>query len=63
MCPGVLLNTQQERASTENDVSASAVFAGSSIAGTAQSGRNVQESKSAWKDAKDDDFDAHLQSL
>ena len=62
MC--VLLNTfpQQERASSKNDVSFSAAFAGSGISGTAQSERNSHESKSVWKDAKDDDLDAHLKA-
>ena len=60
----VLLNTfpQQERASSKNDVSVSAVSAGSGISGTAQSERNSHESKSVLKDVKDDDIDAHLKA-
>ena len=47
---------------SKNNVSVPAVFARSGTSGTAQSERMSQESKNAWKDAKDDDIGVHLEA-
>ena len=47
---------------SKNNVSVPAVFARSGTSGTAQSERMSQESKNAWKDAKDDDSGVHLEA-